>query len=165
MKHHVLRRTTVFLAAFAFLASAHAPGRAQAIVYDPSNYVQNALQAVRALQQINNQITSLQNQAQMLLNQARNLTSLPYSSQQALDQSLARTQQLLGQAQRINYDHQPDRPGIPTALSADLQRRDIRTSVGRRCAGALAGLTCWSSGLAASSGWRGRESGHDALRN
>src|SRR5258708_11146974 len=33
-------------------------------------------QAARALQQINNQITSLQNQTQMLLNQARNLTSL-----------------------------------------------------------------------------------------
>jgi P-type conjugative transfer protein TrbJ len=104
MKAHVLRRATLFAAAFAFLASAHTPSRAQVIVYDPTNYVQNALQAVRALQQINNQITSLQNQAQMLLNQARNLTSLPYSSQQALDQSLSRTQQLLGQAQRINYD-------------------------------------------------------------
>ena len=104
MKTHVLRRATVFVATFALLAWAHTPSRAQVVVYDPSNYVQNALQAVRALQQINNQITSLQNQAQMLLNQARNLTSLPYSSQQALDQSLARTQQLLGQAQRISYD-------------------------------------------------------------
>jgi type IV secretion system protein TrbJ len=104
MKTHVLRRATVFAAAFAFLASAHMPSQAQVIVYDPSNYVQNALQAVRALQQINNQITSLQNQAQIMLNQSRNLTSLPYSSQQALDQSLSRTQQLLGQAQRISYD-------------------------------------------------------------
>ena len=104
MKTHVLRRATVFVAAFALLGWAHTPSRAQVVVYDPSNYVQNALQAVRALQQINNQITSLQNQAQMLLNQARNLTSLPYSSQQALDQSLVRTQQLLGQAQRISYD-------------------------------------------------------------
>ena len=108
MKHHVLRHATLFVTAFAFLASAHTPSRAQVVVYDPSNYVQNALQAVRALQQINNQITSLQNQTQMLLNQTRNLTSLPYSSQQALDQSLSRTQQLLGQAQRINYDRQPD---------------------------------------------------------
>ena len=74
------------------------------VVYDPSNYVQNVLQAARALQQINNQITSLQNQTQMLLNQARNLTSLPYSSLQAIEQSIARTQQLLNQAQRIAYD-------------------------------------------------------------
>jgi P-type conjugative transfer protein TrbJ len=76
----------------------------QIIVYDPSNYVQNVLQAARALQQINNQVLSLQNQTQMLLNQAKNLTSLPYSSLQAINQSLARTQQLLNQAQRIAYD-------------------------------------------------------------
>ena len=56
------------------------PAVAQTIVYDPSNYAQNALQAARALQQINNQITSLQNQTQMLMNQARNLASLPYST-------------------------------------------------------------------------------------
>ena len=43
------------------------PVRAQMLVYDPSNYAQNVLQAARALQQINNQITSLQNQSQMLL--------------------------------------------------------------------------------------------------
>lgn len=38
------------------------------IVFDPSNYAQNVLQAARALQQINQQITSLQNEAQMLIN-------------------------------------------------------------------------------------------------
>jgi P-type conjugative transfer protein TrbJ len=81
-----------------------APARAQMIVYDPSNYAQNVLQAARALQQINNQITSLQNQTQMLLNQAKNLASLPYSSLQAIEQSLARTQQLLNEAQRLAYD-------------------------------------------------------------
>src|ERR1700730_6521382 len=80
------------------------PAVAQTIVYDPSNYAQNALQAARALQQINNQITGLQNQTQMLLNQAKNLASLPYSSLQTIQQSLARTQQLLGQAQRLAYD-------------------------------------------------------------
>lgn len=74
------------------------------VVYDPSNYAQNVLQAARALEQITHQMTGLQNQAQMLLNQARNLTSLPYSSQQTIQQSLTRTQQLLNQAQRLSYD-------------------------------------------------------------
>jgi P-type conjugative transfer protein TrbJ len=55
------------------------------------NYAQNVLQAARAPQQMNNQITSLQNQTQMLLNQVRNLTSLPYSALQTIDQSIART--------------------------------------------------------------------------
>ncbi|ESX29191.1 MULTISPECIES: P-type conjugative transfer protein TrbJ [unclassified Mesorhizobium] len=74
------------------------------IVFDPSNYSQNVLTAARSLEQITNQITSLQNQAQMLINQARNLASLPFSSLQQLQQSVQRTQQLLGQAQNIAYD-------------------------------------------------------------
>ncbi|WP_435532408.1 P-type conjugative transfer protein TrbJ [Rhizobium aquaticum] len=82
------------------------PASAQWIVYDPTNYAQNLLSATRALQQINNQITSLQNEAQMLINQARNLASLPYSSLQQLQQSVSRTQQLLGQAQNIAYNVQ-----------------------------------------------------------
>src|SRR3546814_175218 len=82
------------------------PATAQLIVYDPTNYAQNLLSATRALQQINNQITSLQNQAQMLINQARNLTSLPFSSLQQLQQSVARTRQLLSQAQGIAYNVQ-----------------------------------------------------------
>lgn len=50
------------------------------IVYDPTNYAQNVLTAARTLQQVNQQITQLQNEAQMLINQARNLASLPYSA-------------------------------------------------------------------------------------
>ena len=88
----------------ALILALAAPVRAQVVVYDPSNYAQNVLQAARALQQINNQITNLQNQTQMLLNQARNLTSLPYSALQAIEQKIVRTQQLLNQAQRIAYD-------------------------------------------------------------
>ncbi|MER9299810.1 P-type conjugative transfer protein TrbJ [Mesorhizobium sp. M0621] len=76
------------------------------IVFDPSNYTQNVLTAARSLQQITNQITSLQNQAQMLINQARNLASLPFSSLQQLQQSVQRTQQLLNQAQNIAFDVQ-----------------------------------------------------------
>lgn len=83
-----------------------APASAQWIVYDPTNYAQNLLSATRALQQIDNQITSLQNEAQMLINQARNLTSLPFSSLQQLQQSVQRTQQLLSQAQGIAYNVQ-----------------------------------------------------------
>ena len=80
------------------------PASAAWIVYDPTNYSQNLLSAARALEQINNQITSLQNEAQMLINQARNLASLPYSSLQQIQQSVQRTQQLLAQAQNIAFD-------------------------------------------------------------
>ena len=100
MTHRYIRRLLIGVA----LAFAPGPATGQMVVYDPSNYAQNVLQAARALQQINNQITSLQNQTQMLLNQVKNLTGLPYSALQAIDQSIVRTQQLLNQAQRIAYD-------------------------------------------------------------
>lgn len=103
-QRHVFRALRLSGIAVIALSLSSPSSLAQAIVYDPSNYAQNVLQAARALEQVTHQITGLQNQAQMLLNQARNLTSLPYSSQQTIQQSLTRTQQLLDQAQRLSYD-------------------------------------------------------------
>jgi P-type conjugative transfer protein TrbJ len=86
---------------------AHAQFGFGRIVFDPSNYAENVLTAARTLEQINNQITSLQNEAQMLINQARNLASLPHSSLQQLQQNVQRTQQLLGQAQNLAFEVGP----------------------------------------------------------
>jgi type IV secretion system protein TrbJ len=97
------RRRAAFLAATVTVMLSIAPASAQ-IVFDPNNYAQNVLQAARALEQISHQVTSLQNQAQSLINQARNLASLPQSSLNQILGSIQRTQQLLGQAQRIAYD-------------------------------------------------------------
>ena len=102
MSHRIHRAALVFSICAVFFSSISA--RAQWVVFDPSNYAQNVLQAARALEQINNQVTSLQHQTEMLLNQAKNLTSLPYSSLQAIEQSVGRTQALLGQAQRLTYN-------------------------------------------------------------
>src|SRR6202171_5583051 len=88
------------------VSSTMPPSLAQIVVFDPNNYAQNVLTAARALQQINNQITSLQNQTQMLINQEKNLPHPPFSSVQQLPSSIQRTQQLLKQAQRIAYDVQ-----------------------------------------------------------
>ena len=87
--------------ATALLASAPADAL---IVYDPTNYASNVLQAARALEQINNQIRSLQNQATSLLNEGRNLASLPFSSLQALAAQVQQTRTLLTQAERLAYD-------------------------------------------------------------
>lgn len=97
------RGRSAILAATVAVVLSIAPASAQ-IVFDPNNYAQNVLQAARALEQISHQVTSLQNQAQMLINQARNLASLPQSSLNQIVGSIQRTQQLLGQAQRITYD-------------------------------------------------------------
>lgn len=73
------------------------------IVFDPSNYSQNILTAARTLQQINNQIRMLQNQAQGLINQAKNLTTISFPELQALRQTIQQIDQLMGQAQGIQF--------------------------------------------------------------
>nr|WP_240149388.1 P-type conjugative transfer protein TrbJ [Asaia sp. As-1742] len=76
---------------------------AQWAVYDGANHVQSVLIAARELQQIDNEISSLADQAQMLVNQARNLASLPLSTLSTLQSTIAQTTALLNQAQNIAY--------------------------------------------------------------
>jgi P-type conjugative transfer protein TrbJ len=103
MIRHRFRAVLAASATVLTLASASAPAHAQMIVYDPSNYAENLLTAASELQQVNQNIQSLENQATMLINQAKNLASLPYSSLGQLDSSIQRTEQLLTQAQNIAY--------------------------------------------------------------
>ena len=79
------------------------PARAQLSVFDPSNHAQNLLTAARTLQQVNNQIQSLQNEANMLINQAKNLSSIDFPQLEQLQQKLQQIDQLMGQAQGIDF--------------------------------------------------------------
>ncbi|WP_032936449.1 P-type conjugative transfer protein TrbJ [Mesorhizobium sp. WSM3626] len=76
------------------------------IVFDPRNYTENLLSAARALEQIQNQVTSLQNEAQMLINQAKNLTSLPTSLLGQIEYNFSEMKSLLGEADRLAYSVQ-----------------------------------------------------------
>lgn len=138
-----LRRLALAGSVIAVVACTPAPLSAQAIVFDPNNYIQNVLTAARALQQINNQIASLQNETQMLVNQARNLANLPYSSLQQLQQSIQRTQALLAQSQRLAYDVQDiDRAFSTTYAPATSSQSDqaLMTDAQTRWQNAVAGL-------------------------
>lgn len=107
MKRSLFFRVTLSSLAVALtVASVPADAQFGGIVYDPSNYAQNVLTAARSLQQINNQIQQLQGQATSLINEARNLASLPFSSLAQLQAQVQRTQQLLNSAQKIAYDVQ-----------------------------------------------------------
>jgi len=99
----MMARTHRLLLTVTALALAAGPAEAQNVVYDPSNYAQNVLQAARALQQINNQIQQIENQTQSLINQAKHLVSLPYSLVSTITGQIRRTEQLIAQAQRIAY--------------------------------------------------------------
>lgn len=106
------------------LAMTSTPAQAQFTVFDPSNYSQNLLTAARTLQQINNQIRSLQNEANMLVNQAKNLTRIDFPELQALTQTLQQVDRLMGQAQGISFQvsglDQQFRQLFPQSLSQAL---------------------------------------------
>lgn len=72
-------------------------------VFDSANYSQNLLTAARTLQQINQQIQSLQNEAQMLVNQGKNLSRIDFPQLDQLRQTLGEIDRLMGQAQGIDF--------------------------------------------------------------
>lgn len=101
------------------------PAHAQITVFDPSNYSQNLLTAARTLQQINNQIQSLQNEAAMILNQAKNLAQVDFPELDALRQTIQQIDVLMGQAQGVSFRvdglDQQFRQLFPNDLSSALR--------------------------------------------
>lgn len=110
------------------------PAAAQLSVYDPNNYSQNVLTAARTLQQINQQIQQLQNEARMLANMERNLARIDFPQLQQLQQRLRHIDGLIGQAQGVDFrvdrlDEQLRRL-YPEGLE-QLLRRDQRAAYAR----------------------------------
>jgi type IV secretion system protein TrbJ len=123
------------------------PAQAQRIVFDPTNFSQNILTAARTLQTVNNQIIQLQNEALMLINQARNLSPLNWSGLAELRQVLAATNELIQQGKGLAFTvshldsdfkrlyplaYASGVPGVQMALDAREQWRQtleaVRTS-------------------------------------
>ena len=82
------------------------PASATVPVIDIANLSQNVLTAARTLEEVNNQITQIQQGIAMLENEARNLTSLPFSVLADLQSSMGEINQLMGQAQSLAYSVQ-----------------------------------------------------------
>lgn len=72
-------------------------------VFDATNYAQNLIQAARALDQINNQVKSLQNETSMLQNMARNLQRIDFPQLERITSAMQRIDSLMGQAQGIDF--------------------------------------------------------------
>lgn len=110
------------------------PAHAQITVFDPSNYAQNILTAARTLQSVNQQIQQLQNEAQMLVNQGKNLARIDFPQLDALRQQLAEIDRLMGRAQAIDFrvDQLDDAfqslfpQDFSSALRSDARVRDAR---------------------------------------
>ncbi|MCW0198898.1 P-type conjugative transfer protein TrbJ [Sphingopyxis sp.] len=122
-------------AAIAGVGMTSVPASAQISVFDPTNYRQNLLTAARTLQQVNQQIQSLQNEAQMLINQGKNLARIDFPQLDELRRTLGEIDKLMGQAQGIDFrvDHLGEqfRRQFPDSF-ASVMKRDQRLAVAKQ---------------------------------
>ena len=100
MKRLLACVTLCALPVFAIIAP---PASAQLAVYDPANHAQNILQAVRALQQVDQQIQQLTHEIAMLENMARDLETLPDSIASDILSRMQRIDDLMRDAEGIGY--------------------------------------------------------------
>ena len=102
-----MKRILAILALAAAPAAIPLPATAQlfgGIVYDPTNHAQNVLQAVRALQQVEQQVRQLAHEVEMLENMARNLETLPLNvAEEIIRDRINRIHELMSQAEGIGY--------------------------------------------------------------
>ena len=105
------------------------PSRAQLVVFDPGNYQQNLLTALRSLEQINNQVRQLQNQALMVLRMDQNLQRLGTTIAPDLQRSLSEIQTRLregeGLALRYSETEAAYERLFPRQLAATLSGDDV----------------------------------------
>jgi type IV secretion system protein TrbJ len=105
MKTRILS-TLLGLAATGLLVTAVAVPATPALaipVFDPTNYTQNLLQAARALQQINQQIAQLQNEATIIQQGNKNLERIDFPQLDELTRKMQQIDRLMGQAQGIDF--------------------------------------------------------------
>jgi type IV secretion system protein TrbJ len=105
MKTRILPTLLVLTATGLMVAAVAVPATpALAIpVFDPTNYTQNLLQAARALQQINQQIEQLQNEATIIQQGNKNLERIDFPQLDELTRTMQQIDRLMGQAQGIDF--------------------------------------------------------------
>ena len=98
MKFHLVLATSLALATGITLSTFLAKPAHAITVFDPWNYKENLLTAIRSLEEINNQVKQLTNEAQMLMKLDLNLEQLGSSVAGDLQNSMGEIKSLLDQA-------------------------------------------------------------------
>lgn len=101
------------------------PAQAQLTVLDPSNLIQNALNAARALEQIRNQVTQITNQIRQLENDARNLTSLGRTFAPDLMAKLDELDALINEARGLALQVSDTRDALENLYTGDYRNTDV----------------------------------------
>lgn len=97
----LLTLTAPLLASAACLMLAPA-ACAQVSVYDPANHTQNVLQAVRALQELDNQVRQISHEIDMIGKMARDLETLPVNVANAIIRDrMTRIEEIIREAEGI----------------------------------------------------------------
>lgn len=100
------RMTRALLASISLLTAGlpvALPAPALAIpVFDAANHTTSMLQAARALEQINHQISSLQNEAKMIQSMARNLERFDFPELGRMNLALGRIDKLMAEAGKVD---------------------------------------------------------------
>ena len=139
-----MKKIVLCLLGVASLLTAGPQALAQWVVFDPSNFIQNMLTELHTLTQIENQVLELQNQAQMLLNQQKNLQGLDFTALTRLQATFGATEQLLSQAQGVTFDLNVVRTQLaqqyPAAYGAAVTRNQLDANRQAQWTGSLDAL-------------------------
>ncbi len=101
IKAKILRRLGIIAATLCVLKFGTAPTAAAVTVFDPWNYKENLLTAIRELEQIQNQVKQLTKYAQVLMNMDKELTGLGSSISGDLTSQLGEIKSLIDKADGI----------------------------------------------------------------
>ena len=104
-----------------------APAQAQMTVIDPTNLVQNALNAARALEQVRNQVTQITNQIRQLENDARNLTTLGQTFAPDIIGKLSELDALINEARGLALQVNDTRAALEGLYTGNYRGTDVAT--------------------------------------
>lgn len=125
MKRRLSSLISALLGAVALAPLAAQPAHAQLIVNDPLNLIQTALNAARALQQINNQVTQITNQIRQLENDAKNLTRLGNTFAPDIMAKLREMDALLNEARGLALKVGETRAALESLYTGDYRGTDV----------------------------------------
>ena len=115
------------LASFVIAPFIAAPAQSQLTVFDPTNLVQNALNAARALEQVRNQLTQITNQIRQLENDARNLTTLGRTFAPDIIGKLGELDALINEARGLALQVNDTRAALEGLYTGNYRGTDIAT--------------------------------------
>lgn len=117
----------VTASAMALSLASSPPAQAQMTVFDPTNLVQNALNAARALEQIRHQVTQITNQIRQLENDAKNLTNLGRTFAPEILGKLGELDALIDEARGLALQVNATRAALEDLYTGDYRGTDIAT--------------------------------------